>query len=78
MSLLDGWSACGGNSERVGADLTHTDGLAQVELEDGHLTGAALLAQQSATVTASSECERECECLCTALKVYYIYRIIAK
>ena len=38
--------------EQVGADITDSDGFAQVVLHDGHLLGRALGAQQPATVPA--------------------------
>ena len=37
--------------EGVSTDLTNSDRFAQVKLEDGHLTGGALLAQETTTVT---------------------------
>ena len=37
-------------SEEVGADVAHPDGLGQAVLHDGHLLGGALGAQEAAAV----------------------------
>lgn len=39
-------------SEEVGADVAHPDGLGQAVLHDGHLLGGALGAQEAAAVAA--------------------------
>ena len=43
-------SSGGGETERIGTDLAHADGLAEVELENGDLVAGALLTQQTPTV----------------------------
>ena len=45
-----------GQYERVGTDFANSDSFVEVELDDGHLVAGALLAEQSATVTAACVC----------------------
>ena len=56
--------------EQVGADITDSDGLAQVVLHDGHLLGRALGAQQPATVTAVVTSGRQSK---LGLKIWKIF-----
>ncbi len=45
--------------EHVGADVANPGGLGQTVLEDGHLAGGALGAQESPAVAAAKEGEQE-------------------
>ena len=56
--------------EQVGADITDSDGFAQVVLHDGHLLGRALGAQQSTTVTAVVTSGRQSK---LGLKIWKIF-----